>query len=336
MRSQDLPAPDRFEWWREQMASDTAPTMISSPQAGDFRAVVTFAELGPVQLSVLSQPEMYAVRTPALIRRSDPERYAFSLITASTLWIAQRDHESLLEAGDLLLHETSRPFAARTPPGPGLGRVLMLHFPKAALPVRSRRLDSLLARRLRTGAGMTEIFARYLASVASALERHEVGEPEAERLGEVALDLAAATLAAQVDAQDQLAPETRRQALLSRIEAFIEHNLADPDLTPTVIAAHHHISVGYLHRIFQPRELTVAAWIRHRRLERCRADLTDPRLARRPIRAVGARWGFRDSADFSRAFRAAYGMPPSDYRRLPPAAVLTGAGAGVDPASSDR
>jgi AraC-like DNA-binding protein len=161
---------------------------------------------------------------------------------------------------------------------------------------------------------MNAILARYLTSIATAIGNAEVGEREAKRLGEVALDLAAATLAAQVDAEDQLGPETRRQALLARIEAFIEHNLGDPDLTPTVIAAHHHISLGYLHRLFQPRELTVAAWIRRQRLERARADLADLRLRARPLHAIAAQWGFRHAADFSRAFRAAHGLPPGDYR----------------------
>jgi AraC-like DNA-binding protein len=160
-------------------------------------------------------------------------------------------------------------------------------------------------------------------SVASALEQGGVSEPETGRLGEVAFDLAAAVLAARGGAPGRPARETRRQVLVSRIEAFIERNLGDPGLTPAVIAARHHVSVGYLHRIFQPRELTVAAWIRHQRLERCRADLTDPRLRGRPAHAIGARWGFRSPADFSRAFRAAHGMPPGDYRRQALAAGRT-------------
>ncbi|WP_326672682.1 helix-turn-helix domain-containing protein [Streptomyces canus] len=66
---------------------------------------------------------------------------------------------------------------------------------------------------------------------------------------------------------------------------------------------------------FCPRGTTVSEWIRHRRLERCRRDLLDPRLAELPVHAVGARWGFRCAADFSRAFKTAYGTPPGDYRR---------------------
>ncbi len=314
MRSEDLPAPDRFEWWCEQVARDWAPSVVSSPHTRDFPAVLTLAELGPVQLSVLDFPEVRAVRTPALVRRSDPERYGISLITTNDLYFAQRDRDCRIGPGDLLLHDTSQPSDSRALPGTGPGRMLMLHLPKSALPLRPRRLECLLAHRLPTGTGMNAILARYLTSVTNAIENGEVGEREGKRLGEVALDLAAATLAAQIDAQDKLGPESRRQALLARIVAFIEHNLGDPDLTPAEIAAHHHISLAYLHRLFQHRELTVAAWIRHQRLQRCRTDLADPRLRSRPVHAIAARWGFRHAADFSRAFRAAQGLSPSDYR----------------------
>jgi AraC-like DNA-binding protein len=311
MRSDDLPAADRFDWFCEQVAREIAPAVVSSPHAGNFPAVVTLADLGPVRLSVMIFPEVRAVRTPALVRRSDPARYGISLMTENALCFSRRDRDTQAGAGDLLFHDTSRPYDARTVPGAGLAKMLTLHFPKAALPVRPERLECLL----RAGAGMNAILAGYLVSVASALEQGEVSEPETERLGKVALDLAVAALAAQAGVQDRLTPETRRQALLSRIEAFIEHNLGDPGLTPAAIAAHHHVSLGYLHRLFQYRELTVAAWIRHLRLERCRADLANPRLRGQPVHAVGARWGFRGPADFSRAFRAAHGLPPGDYRR---------------------
>jgi AraC-like DNA-binding protein len=315
MHNLDLPPGDRFAWWSEQVARDTAPCAYRSPHTADFRATVTLAELGPVRLSVLAFPQVSATRTPALIRRSDPEHYGLSLIRVNPLWIGQRDRYSKVNAGDLLLHDTSQPYEAHAQPGASLGKMLMLHFPRTALPLRPARLECLLAQRLAADGGMNAILASYLTSLASALERNQVSELEARRLGTVALDLATAALATLSGDQDQLPPETRQQALLSQIEAFIEHNLHDPALTPATIAARHHISVGYLHLLFQPRELTVAAWIRHLRLEHCRADLCDPRLQSRPIHAIGARWGFPRPADFSRTFRTAYGTPPGDYRR---------------------
>ena len=154
IRSDDLPAADRFAWWSEQLTRDTAPSVVSSPHVGDFRAALTVAELGPVRLSVHSFPEVRAVRTAALVRRSDPERFWLGLMAANSLWFAQRDRETRVDAGDLLLHDTSQPSDSWALPGAGPGKLLMLHFPKAALPLPSQRLECLLARRLPADAGM--------------------------------------------------------------------------------------------------------------------------------------------------------------------------------------
>ncbi|EPH44212.1 helix-turn-helix domain-containing protein [Streptomyces aurantiacus] len=108
---------------------------------------------------------------------------------------------------------------------------------------------------------------------------------------------------------------SRRCLLRRRIDAFIQGHLADPTLSPTSIAEAHHISVRYLYQVFDTHDMAVAAWIRYCRLERCRRDLADLRLRSRPIGAIASMWGFSDAAHFSRAFRAAYGMSPREYRR---------------------
>ncbi|WP_351233822.1 helix-turn-helix domain-containing protein [Streptomyces sp. NPDC002133] len=99
------------------------------------------------------------------------------------------------------------------------------------------------------------------------------------------------------------------------IHAFIQQHLGEPDLSPGTIAAAHNISLCSLHRLFRDQGQTVAGWIRARRLERCRRVLADPLMHSTPVRAVAARWGFTDPAHFSRAFRAAYGHSPKDYRQ---------------------
>ncbi|GAA2782859.1 hypothetical protein GCM10010521_71870 [Streptomyces rameus] len=103
--------------------------------------------------------------------------------------------------------------------------------------------------------------------------------------------------------------------LLRDIMAFIEDHLADAGLSPASIAAAHHISVRYLHHLFQRDRRTVGTYVRQRRLERCRADLADPALVGRGVGQVGRRWGFRDPAVFSRAFKSAYGVTPGAYRK---------------------
>jgi AraC-like DNA-binding protein len=132
------------------------------------------------------------------------------------------------------------------------------------------------------------------------------------RLGNLTLDMFDAMLAHLLDPTREVLPA--RQELLSRIQSHIREHLGDPALSPETIAAAHHISVSYLHRLFAGREVTVAAMIRAQRLERARRDLADPRFVTVPVHRIAVRWGFRDHATFTRAFRTRYGVPPSNLR----------------------
>jgi hypothetical protein len=53
-----------------------------------------------------------------------------------------------------------------------------------------------------------------------------------------------------------------------------------------------------------------------RRLEQCRRDLLDPGRRDVPVSTVAARCGLPNPAHFSRAFRAAYGLAPAEYRQV--------------------
>jgi AraC-like DNA-binding protein len=123
---------------------------------------------------------------------------------------------------------------------------------------------------------------------------------EADRSAAAVIELIAVALSAQLGHSRPVADE----ALRTRIVGFIEARLSDRDLAPAKVAAAHHMSVRQLHKLFENQPLTVAALIRRRRLERCRADLagTD-----RTVAAVAANWGFADPAHFSRLFKATYG-----------------------------
>ncbi|MER7694990.1 helix-turn-helix domain-containing protein [Streptomyces sp. NPDC097610] len=72
--------------------------------------------------------------------------------------------------------------------------------------------------------------------------------------------------------------------------------------------------MALLHRLFQHEDETVAASIRRQRLERTRHDLADPAQRTTPVHAIATRWGFPRAAEFTRAFRTAYGIPPKEYR----------------------
>ncbi|MDR3511621.1 MAG: helix-turn-helix domain-containing protein, partial [Caulobacteraceae bacterium] len=106
-----------------------------------------------------------------------------------------------------------------------------------------------------------------------------------------------------------------RAAHLHRICQTIETLLSDPDLTLGQVANEDGISPRYLQKLFASAGQSFSSYLRTRRLERCRLDLTSPMCAGLSISEICFRWGFNGSAHFSRAFKDQYGVSPREYRR---------------------
>ena len=105
-----------------------------------------------------------------------------------------------------------------------------------------------------------------------------------------------------------------RTRTLERAKEYIEQNLGDMDLTPDRVALAQNVSTRTLHRLFEADGHTISGWIRLRRLEHCRMDLTDRASGELSISRIGARWGLYDAAHFSRLFKSSYGVSPRAYR----------------------
>lgn len=312
-----FPPGERFAAWREMTQRSLVPTVLSTPRPADFTGTARFLHLGEdTQLSVLSYRDLRTRRTPALVRASDPENLQVALTVSGRQGLDQGRNTCLARGGDLLLYDTSSPFTADVHAEDAAERVeaVILHVRRAALAPRLRDPGRLLATTLPAHEGIASVLTGFLRHLAE--HRPALTPWDARRLGPVAVQLTEAFLAHHEDVP--LAPESRPQALLAAVLSFVDRNLSDPGLTPGAIAAAHHISVRYLHRLFAQRQLTVGGWIRRRRLEECRRDLRDPRLDALPVRAIGARWGFATPSDFNRAFRAVYALPPATFRRARP------------------
>ncbi|MGW2374553.1 MULTISPECIES: AraC-like ligand-binding domain-containing protein [Kitasatospora] len=320
-RGEELPAKERFDCWRE-LLERTRACDATSAHADDFRAELRRTELGEVVLLGTSFPAVRFRRTERMVRRSDAGVYHLSFLQQGTMTLTRgAGRTETLRPGDLHLVDSSTPYDLRTFGGPTAGRAeprlsgVGIDFPAALLPLPPQRLRDLLGRAFPARTGSAALLSEFLLGLdrqAAAL-----GPAEAARLGTVVVDLVAAWLARELDAETAVPDDARQRALVTAVRAFIRRNLHDPELSPSTIAAAHHISVSQLHRVFaqhSPGE-TVAAWIRSQRLERARRDLADPAQRATPIHAVAVRWGILRADDFSRAFRAAYGLSPREHRQ---------------------
>lgn len=313
--SGEVPAGERFDWYADIISREVMPTALSSERPADFQGEAAVLDLGELRVAKFDLSPLRSRRTPAMIRRGDPEQYQLALLRQGATSMSQHRNECTVGPGDLMLWDTSRPSDNAMRAGTGRVRATVLMLPRTVMPLRSQRLDQLLARRIPGDRGMAAILASFMTSLDEV--HGSPFEPEASRrLGSAAVDLVAACLAQHLDSESRLPSEVRAQALLQRINAFIEHNLGDPELNPSAIAARHSISVRSLHQLFRDQEESVQARIRRRRLEQCRAELARPGLGAHRVHAIAARWGFSGPVVFSRSFREAYGLSPTEFRAL--------------------
>ena len=319
-RTLDVPADQRFDFWKAALAESFVPLEVISPgNSPDFRGELTGFDLGTVRVREVKAGPHTALRTRRLVSAAPSGCYKLGLMQGGSAVLTQDGREAVLGPGDFALYDADRPYTLGFS---GMHRMLILVFPRDLLGLPGELVARLTATTLPgMRPGLAGLIPSFLTQVADLTGK--VGRPAAVRLSGNVLDLLTTVLAERLDQSDAHADSVHR-ALMLHITAFIEEHLGNPDLSPQFIAAAQHISVRQLHKLFRSTGSTVGGWIRQRRLERCGHDLRDPQLANRPVAAIGARWGYPDPAHFSRLFKAAYGMGPRDYRSQADAARQSG------------
>jgi len=309
-RAHDEPPATREEYWRDVIDRTIAPMELRFPSGLDERERIVTGQLGALNVAVWESGPGEVRHTRAHVRRSDPEVFHLFVHGRGRVVGEQAGREAELVAGDVTLVDTSLPFRCLHE----VSDVVCLTIPWTLLPTEQQSPDAVAGVLIGGGAGPGAL----LSSLVRQLPGHIDGidGQESFRVGTALVDLLSATLAMSNGRPDDEVTDWARRSLVQRILTYIEDRLADPKLSPSKIAEAHHISVRYLHKLFASEDRTVAGFIRCRRLERSRRDLLDPALRSRPVNAIGTRHGFTEPTHFSRAFRAAYGRPPGEYRRL--------------------
>lgn len=308
-RAEDERVAGRADYWRHVVCDTFVPFDMRMDARPDFRGRLRANDLGAVRVVELSAPGTEVFRGPKLIRRSDPDLCKIDVRTHGRVIVAQDGREAVLGRADFTFIDLSRP-GHWACPGDRHGMVAVV-FPRSLLPLTAKETADLTAVRFSGRQGTGALISSLIRKLARHLD--ELDPTDGFRLSTALMDLLTVSMAGRLGRDEAIPPQARQRALLTRIDAYIEERLGDPALSPATIAAAHHISTRYLHKLFEAEERTVASWIRRRRLDRAQQDLLDLRF-QQPVSAVGARWGFASASQFNRVFRARFGVPPGEYR----------------------
>ncbi|MEU3858677.1 helix-turn-helix domain-containing protein [Streptomyces sp. NPDC028722] len=302
-----IPLHLRRAYWREALSRTFAELDITVPD-GQCEGTLRTCRLGHVRVATVDSGPMRVRRTPAPAASGPEEHLVVTLLVRGTARIGQDERTAELGPGDIVICDMARPLRANfTTPF----QTKSLVFPRRLPDLGEAGLRRITARPVHPGTPLGTLLLPLLTTLVDTAETYPraLGDAQARHV----LDLLGVLAADRLGQEPAGTPDAAR-VLLPRIRSFIDDHLADPDLTPDVIARAHHISVRYLHRLFQAEDVTVSRWIQRRRLQRCRRELGRREAVCHTIAAVAHRWGFTSAAHFSRVFRAAYGMTPAEWR----------------------
>lgn len=284
------------------------PVEIRPSSRWAFSGRIAGYTLGDVSVFRSQADPSLVMRSGHAIRVSDPELFHFAIHLRGNTLVEQGGRCTLLRVGDLTTLDTSHPFTIKNS---GPFEWLLFSLPRAMLEPHFDEVCRRTATRIPGNRGFGQLASQFIHHLDRGLANGTVrdGDPA---LGESVVTLVR-TLCAGRPRQRGL-QHLGHAALRLQVRSYIDANLGDPGLSRGEIARAHFISTRQLNRLFEPEESSVTEIIRERRLESCRRDLGDPRLAHETAFSIALRWGFRNQAHFSRAFRRGYACSPREYR----------------------
>ncbi|MGW0609659.1 helix-turn-helix domain-containing protein [Streptomyces sp. NPDC002788] len=262
----------------------------------------------------MTMPSGYIQIVSAVPDERDDEFLHLGMIARRSDATNRDGDKVLLEPGDLVFCDPARRHYLRFD---GDCEMTVFRIPRWYLGVSERDLDRVVGVTVRGGGGLGALVSDFLSTLAAEAQLHRsmIGD----RLARSAMDLVAVLVMELLETETAEKASSVSKAgneMLSRIRTYIGEHLMEPDLSPETIARAHHISVRYLHKLFQNDDTTVSQWVRQRRLDSSRHELSRTPNRRVTVAAVAHRWGFTSPAHFSRTFREAYGMSPTEWQAL--------------------
>ncbi|WP_284165836.1 helix-turn-helix domain-containing protein [Frigidibacter sp. SD6-1] len=297
----------RSRHWHETIGRAYFPLDLSFRRPEAFDGELTSWQLGTVSLSRLTSDALLYRRLPRHLTAQGPEEFLVTVPAKSEVRFSQCGKEVRANPGAFILERSDEPYEFSHAEAADLW---VMKVTADMLGGRVRAPDRFCSLEFDATNGANGLFVDMLHLVPGRYDA--MTEETRATVGRQLVDL----LALALQSDDRVLTSglsSVRAGHLARIEAFVHRHIDDPDLGPEGVAAGCGISVRYLHELLRDTNTTLGQWIRDRRLQAAQEDLANPADAR-SIGEIAYAHGFADQAQFSRAFRARFGLTPKEMR----------------------
>ena len=295
-----------FALWHQMHAALFEPNAYARDAVDTFVLDLSACHAGRMVLGQAIIPSERYDRSSPCISRDGIDHYLLILSEEGRFFGQSGGRPFDLGSGDLILFSLGVVGEAHSE----VGRCMAMVMPRAILAPLLAAPDELSGTVLRRGTPYCDILFNHLRGLLANAGRMALSDGPG---------LAASTAAMIAVCFGPASGGGREQSLRLRtaslvaIKAYIDANLASTDLNARHLCDVFGLSRAVLYRLFEPL-VPVAEFIRRRRLGGALLALSVTPVSGAHIEATSRAFGFSSGASFSRAFKAAYGVNPSDIR----------------------
>lgn len=307
--TEPVPGEDRFEAWRSgiSVVFDVAPLL--SEAANDFQASVRATHLGHVLLGDLHFGAQQFSRQTPRVARDGLDHYLLQWYRSGG-FVGQVDggEDITVRPGDITVLDLERTLRTWAKPSHVMTMILPRDLVHEALGTRDVDLHGTV---LSSRSPLGGLLSDHLLSLDRRLS--VISESDGPGIAQASIQMLAACVRPTMHTQAQ-ARGALEQLTLERIQHHIGRNLG-VTLNPDLLGREFGLSRSALYRMFEPLG-GVSNYVQQRRLLYAFHALTNPANRQLRVADIASRAGFSSNAHFSRAFRAAFGLAPSDVRAM--------------------
>jgi len=306
----DFPVNERRDWLHEFINQEYAKVEITPPAINDnLFNEVTIYPWKDLRLSSVRSNEIGLKRKAHEPNLYNQDAYFLVILVSGNYCLQQNGKEVFLQPGDMAIYDAT--LAHKISCSKSFEK-LIISIPRTILRDRFSGVEHCTAIRIPGDSGTGTIATNFIRSTLN--QTSQLSIPEFFALSDSSLDLL--TLALTTVRPEKINLSNTHFITLSRIKKYIEENLSNSDINPTIVTNDIGLSSRYINTLFQKEETSLMRYIWRRRLENCRNDLLDSANIGGRISDIAFRWGFNDLSHFSRIFKQKYGHSPKDYRQL--------------------
>ncbi len=304
----DFQERDRREYWRD-IICDEFVRLDCDRLPKDFQGRLCGGNaIGELRFTeVLADPH-HVERSRRQIAKYSEADFLISFQLERNGLVRQNSREALLTPGTFALYDSTQPYSLTFEQR---FRQLVIQMPKNVLSRHLMNPEKYTAIPISGHSGIGAVLSDFIFSLAREMNEMRAAPDELSEnlVNMIAMAFSSSVMLSQVG-DHRVVRESRKR----HFRQYIESNLYDPNLSNQQIADALHISVRYLHKLFDDETETVHAMILNKRLERTRQLLNDSAFASQSIGRIAMSTGFTSAAHFSSAFKKRYGACPSDLR----------------------